>query len=336
MFIILGPLGKAIADDVEDFPINPKFQIISSGPGPREIPQEVIQDLSNDQKYGYKMMQVIRTGVIDEELAKLKVGPISHARWLTTANRFMRLYISKHGFRGNNLKNLKLIVEFIVSVYYVIWCVFLYLSIKKINSLFEMLRFEIKCEPLMVNGPAHVLKQVQLVRDYIPPVVQEIVEPYVNSGAWQAHSENLLLACLCSSDEEKRRFAIKQIIIIRGENELGDTSVRPFKVPVLNWQADHLTNLINWDNSYEPNVTCSLSKDELYQLLDKPLVVQPLPCHTQSIERIIREVSVASENVYGFEKRDGYIKAKMESRKLVPEHKSKKSLLGMVACAPMP
>ena len=129
MSIILGPLGKAIADNVEDFPINPKFQIISSGPGPREIPQEVIQDLSNDQKYGYKMMQVIRTGVIDEELAKLKIGPISHARWLTTANRFMRLYISKHGFRGNNLKNLKLIVEFIVSVYYVMWCVFLYFYI---------------------------------------------------------------------------------------------------------------------------------------------------------------------------------------------------------------
>ena len=105
-------------------------------------------------------------------------------------------------------------------------------------------------------------------------------------------------------------------------------------VPLLNWEADNLTNLIVWDNPYEPNVTCSKSKDELYQLLEKPLVVEPLPCHTQSIERVIREVSIASENVYGFEKRDGYIRAKIESRKLVPEHTSKKSLLGMIACAP--
>ena len=33
----------------------------------------------------------------------------------------MRLYVSKHGFKGKNLTNLKLIVEFIVGVYYPLW-----------------------------------------------------------------------------------------------------------------------------------------------------------------------------------------------------------------------
>ena len=62
----------------------------------------------------------IRAGVVSVNLANMEIGPVNHSRWLTTGNRFMRLYVSKHGFKGKNLKNLKLIVEFIV-VYYPMW-----------------------------------------------------------------------------------------------------------------------------------------------------------------------------------------------------------------------
>ena len=86
-----------------------------------ELKEDVIVDLSTDQKYGYMMVNAIRTGVVSVDLANMDIGPVNHSRWLTAANRFMRLYVCKHGFKGKNLTNLKLIVEFIVGVYYPLW-----------------------------------------------------------------------------------------------------------------------------------------------------------------------------------------------------------------------
>ena len=56
--------------------------------------------------------------MIDEELLMLNVGKLDHSRWNTTANRFLRLYLSKHGLKGKDLKNLNEIVEFMVNHYY--------------------------------------------------------------------------------------------------------------------------------------------------------------------------------------------------------------------------
>ena len=80
------------------------------------------------------MVKMIRSGVIDKSLTKLKLGPICHSPWLTTANRIMRLYVSKHGLKGQALKNLALISDFIVTQYYFMW-------------------FENKCCPSFINGP---------------------------------------------------------------------------------------------------------------------------------------------------------------------------------------
>ena len=130
------------------------------------------------------MVKMIRSGVIDKSLTKLKCGPICHSRWLTTANRIMILYVSKHGLKGQVLKNLALITEFIVTQYYFMW-------------------FEIKCRPAFINGPRHILRMVQLLENYAPRRVKEIVVPVINRGAYHAHSENILLSLLVSNDKEE-------------------------------------------------------------------------------------------------------------------------------------
>ena len=53
-------------------------------------------------------------------------------------------------------------------------------------------------------------------------------------------------------------------------------------------------------------------------------------CHTQSCERAVKETTVAASKVFGFERRDGLIKSKLKSRKLVPIIKSKEALKGML------
>ena len=158
--------------------------------------------------------------------------------------------------------------------------------------------------------------------------------PVIQRGGWHAHSENILLAMIGSQEEEQRRFAINKMIEIRKEEEYGDTTVRDFHVPQLNWKASSLYNLIDWSGDkepvYEPILTCKLSIEQLRLFLDKPFPVSDIPNHTQSCERAVKETTIAASKVFGFERRDGLIRSKLKSRKLVPKVDSKKSFLGMI------
>ena len=48
-------LGKLVTDDVHLFEVNEKFEVLDFGPVLIELPEEIVKDLSTDQKYMYKM-----------------------------------------------------------------------------------------------------------------------------------------------------------------------------------------------------------------------------------------------------------------------------------------
>lgn len=50
--------------------------------------------MSTDQQYLYGMVKSIASGICDVWLANKNPGNLSHARWLTLANRILRLYVS--------------------------------------------------------------------------------------------------------------------------------------------------------------------------------------------------------------------------------------------------
>ena len=87
-----GPIGKLI-QSCEKMAIV-KFKPIVDGEGLPQLPSEVLDDLSGDQKYLYNIILSIRQGTVSDDLARKKPGPINHSRWLTLANRVCRLYIS--------------------------------------------------------------------------------------------------------------------------------------------------------------------------------------------------------------------------------------------------
>ena len=291
--------------------MNPRFKLIQVGSPPIELSQVVIYDLSSDQKYAYRMVMAIRAGVVSVNLANMEIGPVNHSRWLTTGNRFMRLYVSKHGFKGKNLKNLKLIVEFIVGVYYPMW-------------------FEAKVKHCFINGPLHVLKQLKLVR-LQNKTVQVIVAPHIARSAWYSHSEAVLQTLLCSEDKEERKFAVDTIIKLRGEEKFGNLSNR-IRVhgESFNPDADKLVELCSWnENVYEPVLICSLATNDLDVFLEKPMVVPYRPVHGQSMERAVKEVTRACAAVFGEEARDGFIRAGVASRLVMPKNNTKKDLVRM-------
>ena len=100
-----GPLGKALGM-VTELRIDDKFKKLNNGSDLIDLPAEVVKDLSPDQRYGYEICASIRSGVVPDRLAHLEIGPVNNSRWNTTANRFSRYYVSKHGVKGMRLKTL--------------------------------------------------------------------------------------------------------------------------------------------------------------------------------------------------------------------------------------
>ena len=70
--------------------------------------------------------------------------------------------------------------------------------------------------------------------------MQKIVTPYIRTGAWYSHSECILLSLLGSNKTKDRMFAVEKILKIRGDQELGDFSVRDRRMPKLNLSTSSL------------------------------------------------------------------------------------------------
>ena len=252
----------------------------------------------------YRMGKMITTGVVDRDLLLLIIGQVQHSRWLITANRLCRLWVSKHGLTGENFLILRAIVTYIVCDYYYMW-------------------FEIKADSSLIAGPRHKLKEIELInklkgRDEKSKQMKEIAKYYVEKGAWHAHPEHVLLALLSSPSEDDRRFAVSKIEEIRDGANIGDSSPRPFAPPKLNWKATSIREIQDWSNATEPIITTSTPTNELRNFLMTPLTFPKVPGHTQSCERAVKEVTCASAHVFGAERRDGYIRAKLKSRAALP------------------
>ena len=94
--------------------------------------------------------------------------------------------------------------------------------------------------------------------------------------------------------------------------------IRKFKVPKINIKAKVYHKMVNMTGTdiSEPPLISRLTDDDIPKIRDDKLVLKH-PCHTQAVERYIRVVSEASSQVVGFPRRDGLIRQKVKSRKLV-------------------
>nr|XP_047125873.1 uncharacterized protein LOC124807716 isoform X2 [Hydra vulgaris] len=286
-----GELGKLL-NMVTDLDANKNFEKITLGEPPIVLPGKILKDLSTDQACGYRIVTAIRSGVLPENLINLEIGPVSHSRWLTTANRFCRLWVSIHFLTGKNYRNLRFIIEFIVGVNFPCW-------------------FQIKVKHSWLDRPRHILFQLKQIR-YQKKEVIEIVMKTIMRSAWFAFSECIIQTLLCSKDEEERKFGVQKVLEIRGvgddNTQFGDNSVKIRKTPCINTDADNLTNLIEWkDSIYEPLLTTSLTTHEVRKFFHKPMVVPEWPCHSQSVERCVKQVTEACAKTYSHEKREEYI-----------------------------
>lgn len=82
-----------------------------------ELPLVDVKDLSSDQKYLLEINQAVISGKVSDDLEKRNPGKLAHARWVTFANRILRLYIATN--QPN--ENLRKLADYVVKVYAHIW-----------------------------------------------------------------------------------------------------------------------------------------------------------------------------------------------------------------------
>ena len=127
---------------------------------------------------------------------------------------------------------------------------------------------------------------------------------------------------MCSNDQQERIEGVERILAIRGEGDpdtqLGDSSVRSRKTLEINDDASSIGEMISWSEGVsEPPLTCTINTSELKNFFNTPMEVPNWPCHTQSIERVVKMVTEASSKYFSQEKRDGGIRAQETSRRLM-------------------
>lgn len=297
-----GPIGKTLTN-CEYLPVK-NFSAIACA-----LPDitKTRDDLSTDQLYLLEMCQAINKGQCGEKLAKRKPGKICHSRWLTTANSILRLYVAT----DNPSVNLKILTEFVLKVYAPMW-------------------FQIKAKPDCIYGAKHLFDTIKMSR-YLPECLKQVVDPVIQRNGYFGHSENILIGMLADDRQHIRELALRRIIKIR-DSSSGFTPLREFKLQTFNFQAEEVMDLINWEKPTEPPLTKMIPTNVILNALtDNNIVISEIlpvlrgiPCHTQATERSIKLVTESCSAVCGPIRREGWIKNKLESCRIMPSFNTKK------------
>lgn len=294
-----GPIGKAI--EKIGRPTIVDFKPFKDSKKLEEIPVHVYKKLSNDQKYLFRILNALISGEFSDDLRKLKVGNLCHSRWLTTASRICLLYASSE----DPSEILIILTSYIVNVYAPTW-------------------FQINKNELAINGPKNLFFLMERTNLIADDKAKLIVRDCIRRNAFFAHSENMLLAQLASSKMSERNDGVKKIIEIRAKKD--NIGIRKFTVPEINFNAKNWPEILIWDVSKmtEPPLTTNLTERDLIMVIKTPLKVPQFKCHTQMVERAVKEVTKVSVKAIDQKKQESLVKATLINRAKYPKFDSKK------------
>lgn len=128
---------------------------------------------------------------------------------------------------------------------------------------------------------------------------QRLVAPVLVNNCIFCHPEHLLLVAVADEDQRIRTVACERIL--KARSQAVGSSVRTFDknlIPV-NLSASCFMDLIDWEKI---NVTSPPLLDHLDSKLlsgQEIITVPKYPCHSQAVERNIRNVTSVCGNVFG-------------------------------------
>ena len=115
-----GPIGKA-CKDVKKNKVKKTFTAVTAGDSVPIISNELLHELSWDQKCLYKLLHAVRSGKSSIDIENMQLAGLNHARWLTLAIRSLYLYICWHSLSPAETENLNTLIHFIMTNYGPMW-----------------------------------------------------------------------------------------------------------------------------------------------------------------------------------------------------------------------
>src|SRR6218665_524885 len=107
------------------------------------------------------------------------------------------------------------------------------------------------------------------------------------------------------------------------------SGIRKSVVPKLKFDASDYTELIDWQMCVTAQpLTSEVSEEDMMQFVathaSQKFHFPRFPCHTQAVERCVKAVTEASAAVCGVKAREGFIRPRLESRRIMPTFNTKK------------
>ncbi|GBO33958.1 hypothetical protein AVEN_4149-1 [Araneus ventricosus] len=233
-------------------------------------------NLSCVQKYLLYICRAVSSGVCSSDLAKRQPGTLKLARWLTTENRILRLYI----LTANPSNELITLVVFILRVEAPSW-------------------FRIKVHHSIMDGASNLLHFIRSTL-YSPKKYQDKIEPVSSCNAYFEAPEHMRLAMLTDERCHIRKLASRQIIKARVIDP-DDNCVHRFFIPAVNFRATDYVDLIDWQacNVTPPTILRQINSHELLKMIQDYVPMDgwnfiKFPSHTQIVERIVKLFTEAS------------------------------------------
>jgi hypothetical protein len=269
----------------------------------------VKNDLSTDQLYLLRICLLVQRGVYIENsytdfLQTAQPGAISHSRWLTKANRLLRLYISEE----KPSAKLKRLVHFVVNFYAPSW-------------------FQIKSHSSCQDGAKNFFFMISLFQR-LEKADQDIIGPVLVNNNYFANPENILLAAVADENESIRKLACEKILQSRQSNITTEIPrVFDKKNININFSASSFMDMIDWQavDITSPPLLKDTSSETI--ALFQQITLPQFPCHSQDVERNIKDVSAVCGKVFGHDSRHGAILQTKKSRTEIPVIETKANFL---------
>ena len=142
--------------------------------------------------------------------------------------------------------------------------------------------------------------------------MREAIQNMLAKNSYFAQAEKILLAALDDSDFAVRRDVVQKIVNEnKGIRKLSKESIK------VNFAAYTYVNLIDWTCcEITPHLIFSLiSNNTLTEAVEfRPVQLQTLPCLTQVVKKVVKDVTRVSTNVYGHNSRNGMLVSTIVSR----------------------